>query len=123
MQVPTLPSSKIARICLRYWPHIFLQSLPEVPLNCHTGFQNEQIVATIDHIWPKLKKALTAAPSMVVGVTEPRESNNRESLHKVDLALAELMVLTFADKSLFPGGNVPKECLFFMTFAIFRKKN
>ena len=48
---------------------------------------------------------------MVVGVTEPMESNNRESLHKVDLALAELMVLTFADKSLFPGGNVPKEYL------------
>ena len=82
-------------------------------MNCHThtGFQKEQIVTITDHIWPKLKDALTAAPSMVVGVTEPMEGSNCESLHKIDLALAELMVLTFADQSLFPGGNVPKEYL------------
>ena len=76
-----------------------------------TGFQNERVMAVMDHIWPKLKKTLTAAPSMVVGVTEPMENSNCESLHKIDLAMAELMVLTFADKSLFAGGNVPQEYL------------
>ena len=39
------------------------------------------------------------------------ENSNCESLHKIDLAMAELMVLTFADKSLFAGGNVPQEYL------------
>ena len=43
-----------------------------------------------------------------MGVTRPREKDNCDSLHKIDLALTELMVSTFADRSLFPEESVPK---------------
>ena len=51
------------------------------------------------------------APSMVVEVSEPIELTRGESvnaLHKMDLALTELLILTLADKSTFPGENVPE---------------
>ena len=82
-----------------------------VSLLKNTGFRKSQLESVIEHIWPKLKEPFTTAPSVVVGITEPMQSSNGELLHTIDLALMELIVLSFADRSLFPEGHVPQRYL------------
>ena len=60
-----------------------------------TGFQKQNVATAIDHIWPKLKKAMTLEPSMTIKMFEPMEFDRPESLNQMELALIELLVLTF----------------------------
>ena len=66
-----------------------------VQLMKNTGFQKQNIETAIDHVWPKLKKAMTLEPSMTIKMFEPMEFDRPESLDQMELALIELLVLTF----------------------------
>ena len=76
-----------------------------------TGFQTSHLKFGIDHVWSKMKDALTKDSSTTVGVNEPMKSCNNSALEAVELCLMELLTLTFADQKLFPGGNVPHKYL------------
>ena len=66
-----------------------------VQLMKNTGFTKQNIETAIDHIWPKLKKAMTLESSMTIKMFEPMEIDRPESLDQMELALIELLVLTF----------------------------
>ena len=76
-----------------------------------TGFQKSHLESVIGHVWPKIKGSMTMASSFVVKVRGAMEQSSNEPLHEIDLALMELLVLTFSDKSVFPGRNVPRDFL------------
>ena len=82
-----------------------------------SGFQKSHLKSVIDYIWPKMMEAMIKTPSIIMGLSEQptvyseQSANKNCALEKIELALMELLTLTFADKALFPGGNVPQEYL------------
>ena len=82
-----------------------------VRLMKRTGFQTSRLKLVIDHVWLKMKDALTKNFSMVVGVNEPMKFSNNGALEVVEMCLMELLTLTFVDPMLFPGRNVPTNYL------------
>ena len=82
-----------------------------VRLMQRTGFQTSHLKFVIDHVWLKMKDALTKNLSLIVEINEPMKFNNNGALEGVELCLMELLTLTFADHILFPGRNVPHNYL------------
>ena len=57
----------------------------------------------------KVKYSMTMKQSMVIGLCDANVTERPKSLLKVELAVIELLVLTFVDSSVFPNGQIPEE--------------
>ena len=76
-----------------------------------TGFKKSNLKSVIMEVWPRMKESLTDATTIVVGLNETSKPGNNITLEKIELAFMELFTLTFVDKNIFPGGDVPQDYL------------